>query len=161
MSRVRGWLMASLRAMRHPHEVLDVLRAGAAMRHALRELRDAPTGSLADFEASANASVVKERLPRDLAHEARRWARAVQRAQRVGPWRGACLARSLALHRLLEANGIVGSRVCVGVQGAVTGFAAHAWVEVAGTVFGDRPGVAQLWAPLATGQSQTIIGAAR
>jgi hypothetical protein len=45
--------------------------------------------------------------------------------------------RSIALQRLLIADGIPGAVIRVGVRQSETGMDAHAWVELAGEVVGD------------------------
>lgn len=67
-----------------------------------------------------------------------RLALAVKRAAEHGVFRPACLVRSVALQRLLESNGIEGSRIRIGVRMQGGRFAAHAWVERDGVVLGDE-----------------------
>ena len=145
-------MFASLRrASRWPRNAADVLRAGTALRRAMSEVRDAPTGALLTFDASTAVGRPREATSypnRSEAHHAHRWARAVRRAQLFGWWRCACLARSIALHRLLEARGVPGSHVCVGVKYAAA-FEAHAWVELGDWVVGDRADVVDQWVHLA------------
>jgi hypothetical protein len=69
--------------------------------------------------------------------EARQVARWLNRAADYGVFRPLCLVRSVALCRLLEARGIRGGVIRVGVRVAGGGFAAHAWVEYDGQVLGD------------------------
>jgi hypothetical protein len=67
--------------------------------------------------------------------------RALSRAVRFGVLRPRpkCLARAIALAALIRAAGVPGTRVRIGVQRSESGaFAAHAWVELAGRVVGDR-----------------------
>lgn len=68
-----------------------------------------------------------------------RAAVAVRRAAEQGIFRPRCLVRSIALTRMLEARGIRGSQIRIGVQGGSRDFAAHAWVELGGRVLGDAP----------------------
>lgn len=68
---------------------------------------------------------------------ARRLAAAVRRAGRLAPRGPSCLTRSLALKGLLEARGLEGARVRVGVRRDESRFEAHAWVEYAGRILGD------------------------
>lgn len=70
---------------------------------------------------------------------ARAIARAIDRVARLGLTRPLCLARSLALHRMLERRGYSGSAVRVGVNMGAGGLEAHAWVEWDGHVLGDLP----------------------
>ncbi len=69
--------------------------------------------------------------------EALRWSRAIHRAATYGPYRPKCLVRSIALKRMLDTHGVRGARVFVGVRQSGGEFAAHAWVDLAGTVLGD------------------------
>jgi hypothetical protein len=62
-----------------------------------------------------------------------------------------CLRRSLALHRLLARRGVA-SRLVIGVRRTEGGLEAHAWIESAGRVLGDRPDVAALYTPLPPGE---------
>jgi hypothetical protein len=62
---------------------------------------------------------------------------AMDRAARLGLFRPKCLARSIALQRLLEANGIRGSIVRFGVRMRRGGFEGHAWVEWDGAPLGE------------------------
>jgi len=61
----------------------------------------------------------------------------VRRAAAYGVFRPLCLVRSVALNRLLDRNGIRGSRIRVGVRWAAGEFSAHAWVEHGSQVLGD------------------------
>lgn len=68
---------------------------------------------------------------------ARQLAAAVRRAGRLAPVGPSCLTRSLALKELLDARGLEGARVRVGVRREESRFEAHAWVEYAGRVLDD------------------------
>ena len=48
-----------------------------------------------------------------------------------------CLVRAVALCRMLEQRGIMGSRVRIGVRRIDGVFSAHAWVELGQHVLGD------------------------
>lgn len=61
----------------------------------------------------------------------------MDRAAAHGPIRALCLVRARALQAMLEAHGIHGSRVVVGVRLADGEFGAHAWVEYGTAVLGD------------------------
>lgn len=58
-----------------------------------------------------------------------------------------CLARSLALRRMLRAAGIP-AEMKIGVARPGDGFEAHAWVEVEGRVVNDAPDIATRFRPL-------------
>lgn len=75
----------------------------------------------------------------DRIDDARRIALAVNRAAEFGYFRPRCLVRSMALRTLLNAAGIEGAQVRVGVQLVHGRFIAHAWVEYGGQVIGDDP----------------------
>lgn len=68
-------------------------------------------------------------------------ARAVERAARLVPFRSTCLARSVALCRMLERRGI-GHRLELGVRPVGPGEPPefHAWVEHDGVALGDPAG---------------------
>jgi hypothetical protein len=80
--------------------------------------------------------------------DALRIALAVHRAADFGLFRPRCLAKSMALRRMLNAAGIEGAQVRVGVQLTQGRFVAHAWVEYAGQVVGDDPVAVARYAPL-------------
>ena len=110
---------------------VDLARAQWALILAQSMVKRRPVGSLAT-PASNGAAADAVRLP-----EARRLALAVVRAARFGVFRPQCLARSVALSRMLEDRGIHGALVRVGVRRTNGEFLAHAWVEFAGETLGD------------------------
>lgn len=69
---------------------------------------------------------------------ATRLAESVNRVARHGLFRPRCLVRAVALQRMLEARGVHGSTIRVGVRHRDGEFAAHAWVEYGSLVLGDR-----------------------
>lgn len=75
---------------------------------------------------------------------------AIRRAAEHGVFRPRCLVRSMALTRMLDARGIRGSRIEIGVRGTGDEFAAHAWVELGGRVLGDVPQHAESFVQVAT-----------
>ena len=77
-----------------------------------------------------------------------RLGRAVTRAARHGVFRPQCLARSIALSRLLARAGVVDAEVRVGVRRDGGRLAAHAWVEWRGLVVGDTPANVSGYVPL-------------
>ena len=81
-------------------------------------------------------------------NDARELALAIGRAAEYGVFRPACLARSMALCRLLESSGIDGGRVQIGVILREGRFVAHAWVEYAGEILGDDEGIVSKYEPL-------------
>jgi hypothetical protein len=79
---------------------------------------------------------------------AARLARAVSRAARFGLFRPQCLVRAVALNQMLEARGIRGSQIRIGVRWLDGQFQAHAWVEYEGRVLGDREDFVTAYSPL-------------
>lgn len=75
-------------------------------------------------------------------------ARAVDRAAAAGLFRPACLARALALHRLLGRAGVDGGRIRIGVRPEGPRLRAHAWVEVHGAALGEDGRRARGFLPL-------------
>lgn len=75
---------------------------------------------------------------RDVEPMVRRLALAVERAADHGLFRPSCLVRAVALQRLLEAHGFVGSWIRVGIRREGGRFWAHAWVNYAGHVLADQ-----------------------
>lgn len=63
---------------------------------------------------------------------------AVHRAASYGVFRPRCLVRALALVRLLDAAGIQGGRLRIGVRRDGSRLLAHAWVEHGSLVLADR-----------------------
>lgn len=88
-------------------------------------VRNAPPASAGEADASVH-------------RRARRLAIAINRAATYGVFRPQCLVRAVALKTLLDRRGILGSRVHIGVRNRGGEFSAHAWVEYAGEVLGDR-----------------------
>ncbi|MDQ3555760.1 MAG: lasso peptide biosynthesis B2 protein [Gemmatimonadota bacterium] len=68
---------------------------------------------------------------------AKRIALAVGRAAENGIFRPRCLVRAVAIQRMLEARGISGGRICIGVRRRGGRFAAHAWVQRGDLLLGD------------------------
>lgn len=142
-------MLGSLRrlAALPPRDLADLVHAQVLLLHAQFALWTRPTGRLLTDAAAAGAT-----LPPAQAARAGRLAHAVERAARHGVTRPACLARSLALHWLLEAHGIRGSRIHVGVRWRERAFQAHAWVQLGTRVLGDRPAHVRRFAELAGGR---------
>ena len=66
-----------------------------------------------------------------------RVAAAISRATRYGLFRPLCLTRAVALSQMLNAHGIVGHRIRIGVRRDGGSFTAHAWVELGHRILGD------------------------
>lgn len=78
---------------------------------------------------------------------------AIDRVARLGLFRPRCLPRSIAYRRILQSEGIPGSRIRVGVRLAESGFEAHAWVEWGEVVVGEDPAYVARFDPLADAAS--------
>lgn len=121
----------------------DLLRAQIALARAERDMRSMPTGEMVRDESVPVGASSPDRLD-----DARRIARAVNRASEFGLFRPRCLVKSRALRKLLDEQGIQGAQVRVGVQLTHGRFRAHAWVEYAGQVVGDDPGLVAQYVPM-------------
>jgi hypothetical protein len=137
--------MRHLRALRRAltglsvHEWIDVIAAQVALLVAQFRVHTEPTGSLAaDLSVAPPAAEQETDATPPVCREARQLARAIRRAADHGIFRPKCLARSVALHQMLERRGVTGSRIRVGVRMNEGRFEAHAWVELNGCVLGDR-----------------------
>ncbi|HKK08592.1 MAG TPA: lasso peptide biosynthesis B2 protein [Gemmatimonadota bacterium] len=139
---------AALRVFRHlgwrryARAQADLLRAELALRRR-------PPGDLAraapalpDREGEPLPAPADAQTDPDLAL-ARRWARDLWGAARVGPVRSACLARAVALRRRLVASGHPEALVRVGVRKQDGELVAHAWVEMGGRPVDPSPGGAE------------------
>jgi hypothetical protein len=128
------WYLARRLARASRRELVDLLRAEWAIVRMRVRLLVVPQGELVRVgDASREAPVRAIDLAR-----ASELALAVERAAEHGPVSNSCLVRALAIRTLLQSEGIHGALIRVGVRMGATGFAAHAWVELAGTVIGDR-----------------------
>lgn len=135
-------LRALLRA--GPSGWWDLAEAQAWIILAQITLRRRPVGSLvregraALHPTGGRSSPPEQPGPAGLAR-ATSIARAIDRVSRLGMSRPLCLARSIALHRMMERRGLHGSEVRVGVKAGAERLEAHAWVEWGGHVLGDLP----------------------
>jgi len=64
-------------------------------------------------------------------------AAAIDRASRYGVFRPLCLTRAVALSRMLNAHGIGGHTIRIGVRHERGAFTARAWVELGHRILGD------------------------
>jgi len=80
--------------------------------------------------------------------EVERLMRAVNRASTYGLTRPLCLARSVALMRLLEADGFTGGVLRIGVRWEGGAFIAHAWVDYQGMILDLDPSLHRRFSPL-------------
>jgi hypothetical protein len=120
-----------------PSECIELAQAQLELVAAQFLVSTRPTGTLV-APATPDASSPSTHAVPDPRVE--RLALAVSRAADHGVFRPRCLVRALATTRMLERRGIVGSRIRIGVRvrPGGGGFIAHAWVEYAGRVIGDR-----------------------
>lgn len=126
------------------------LRAQAALLAAELELRLRPRGELASVRMDAAPRTgeatpprppgVPDRVTEQKLALGREWARVLADAARIGPVRGSCLARAVALARRLSDGESRGAGVRVGVRMEDSGLVAHAWVDVDGHRLDGMPG---------------------
>lgn len=120
-------------------EVRDAMKAQVALLGAQAWVHLSPRGRvLRSGEAGAPVPAAAPAVSTAPVSRATAIARAVDRAARRGVFRPRCLARSLALQKLLRAEGFHGSRIHVGVRSVRGTFEAHAWVTLDGRVIGDE-----------------------
>jgi hypothetical protein len=136
-------------------EIRDVVEAELALfrAQAMRWVR--PLGHLVDI-ADLPAS---ERVPVPTSSQreaGERFARAISRATRYGVFRPKCLARAVALSQMLDAHGIGGHRIRIGVRRADGTFIAHAWVELGTWILGDTDWSTRSYVPLT--QARVVRG---
>jgi Transglutaminase-like superfamily len=75
-------------------------------------------------------------------------AAAIDRASRYGVFRPLCLTRAVALSQMLNAHGIAGHSIRIGVRHDRGSFTAHAWVELGHRVLGDTTANILAYLPL-------------
>lgn len=127
-------------------------RAQGALIRSQRQLRRQPLGRLLEIADTPTPGKGVPMTHRQLEH-AEGLATAISRMARFGLFRPRCLVRSMALHQLLQADGVTNARVRIGVRTAgVPGLDAHAWVEVDSRVLGDDVYRAPHFVPLAVMQ---------
>jgi hypothetical protein len=135
--------LARLRA----RDLRDFARAQVAVLVAHWLVWRRPTGRLLAHEAG------EQRMPEpqpkaELPDDVVRLLRAVNRASVYGLTRPLCLARAVALMRLLEADGHTGAALRIGVKWENGSFIAHAWVDYRGTVLDLDPSLHRPFVPL-------------
>ena len=126
---------ASARGRRR--DIQAAARAQGALLVAQLHLWFRPVGKLVTCR-TAPAKLPLSEEGRAQAEEA---ALSIDRASRRGFFRPSCLVRALALQRILESRGIMGSVVRIGVRRNVDQLLAHAWVEHCGVILGDSPAI--------------------
>lgn len=128
-------------------EIRDVAQAQLALFRAqgMRWVR--PLGQLVDVADQPSSSLLP--APTLSQREAgERFAKAINRATRYGIFRPKCLTRAVALSRMLDAHGIGGHRIRIGVRRADGTFTAHAWVELGKWILGDSDSSVRSYVPL-------------
>ena len=139
-------LRATLRKARElsPRDWWRVALGQLALVRAWIDVRTRPQGELVQRSGEPLAPVAAEPRLQARAHAV---ALGVRRAGAYGVFTPTCLVRSLAICRRLEAEGVHGGMVRVGVARKRGAFVAHAWVEYAGNVVGEDEGVVDGYTP--------------
>jgi len=120
-----------------PGEWSDLLRAEAALGRAQLLVWTCPHGRLISKCPPSHQAAIPGAGAAGL-ERARALGTAVRRAATYGLVRPSCLVRALALRWMLENEGIRGARLRIGVRSHGGKLLAHAWIEYAGQVLGDR-----------------------
>jgi hypothetical protein len=128
-------------------EMRDVAEAELALfrAQAMRWVR--PLGQLVAVADQPSARLLS--TPSTTQREmGERFAKAINRATRYGIFRPKCLARAVALSQMLDAHGIDGHCIRIGVRRVDGNFTAHAWVELGKWILGDSDWSARSYVPL-------------
>jgi hypothetical protein len=141
-----GVALAALRDRRWS-EILDVAEAQLALLRAQTMRWVRPLGEF--VEVAPDEPLHSHRASLAQRQTCDRLASAVNRATRYGIFRPLCLTRAVALSRLLDAHGIAGHRIRIGVRRDAGSFTAHAWVELGHRILGDTVANTLSYAPLA------------
>ena len=126
----------------------DLLDAALAQAHILRArlaVVFTPRGQLLRMARPAPGAGT---LAPDDTERIRQIALAVERASEYGLFPPTCLVRSIALERLLKRERLDAAVVRIGVRDRDGRIEAHAWIEVDGTVVGDRREHTETFTPL-------------
>ncbi len=126
--------------MRYVGEAQVVLLRAQAMRW----LR--PLGKFVEVSAGESRTTVPP--SNSQAQTSKQIAAAIDRASRYGVFRPLCLTRAVALSRMLNAHGISGHSIRIGVRRERGSFTAHAWVELGQRVLGDTSANTLAYLPL-------------
>jgi hypothetical protein len=129
-----------------PSQWVDLLAAQAALLYAQILLWTRPAGRLL---VRSDGAAVATRAGGAVPDRVRRLALAVERAADYGLFRPSCLVRAVAVHRMLESHGFVGSWIRIGVRREGGRFWAHAWVDYQGHVLADQEWRVKKFAELA------------
>lgn len=113
-------------------QVIDLLRAQAALVSATRAVKKKPLGELVAVTETAAGPVDDEGRLRS-----QRIAWSVVQAAKHGALPATCLVRSVAIQHLLLRENLPPGEIRVGVKWDDGGFFAHAWVEQDERILGD------------------------
>ncbi|HYD53548.1 MAG TPA: lasso peptide biosynthesis B2 protein [Gemmatimonadaceae bacterium] len=141
----RPGLLRRLTRLR-PRDLTDFGRAQVAVLVAHWLVWRRPTGRLLAHTADGSPRLPERSAP--IPPEVERLQRAVNRASVYGLTRPLCLTRAVALVRLLEARGLGGGMLRIGVRWEQGAFVAHAWVEYQGAVLDLDPRLSRPFVPL-------------
>jgi hypothetical protein len=130
-------------------EIRDVAEAELALLHAQAMRWVRPLGQLVEIAEPSPSPRASEPTESEW-KSAERFATAVSRATRYGLFHPKCLARAVALTRLLDSHGISGHRIRIGVRRRAGNFTAHAWVELGKGILGDSFWTTSTYVPLAS-----------
>lgn len=126
--------------------MLDVAEAQVALLRAQMQQWVRPLGEL--VEVTANEPLPVPRASLAQRQKCDRLASAVNRATRYGLFRPLCLTRAVALSHMLDAHGVAGHSIRIGVRREAGAFSAHAWVELDHRILGDTVANTLSYAPL-------------
>jgi len=126
-------------------EIRDVIAAELALVRAQLTVWTRPKGRLL---AATNPPTEKSGGDTVGVATGERLAQAINRASQHGFFSPQCLVRAVALNRMLEAHGIQGSTIRIGVRWLDGEFIAHAWVERDGVILGDTAANTATFVPL-------------
>jgi hypothetical protein len=127
-------------------ELRDVTEAQLALLRAQGMRWTTPLGKFVELNADEHGT--PPRLSASQCETCDRLQTAIQRAARYGFFRPACLTRAVALSRMLDAHGIAGHRIRIGVSREHGSFTAHAWVELGHLILGESLANTLNYAPL-------------
>jgi hypothetical protein len=134
-------------------EWTDLAKAMLAILRAECALRIRSRGRLLAY----NRALEGDPASPDRVRRAQELARAVTRAAEYGITHPKCLARSVALHRLLCSEGIAGSRIRIGVRPEAARLTAHAWVTLRDQVLGDDPAFVTRFTEIADARMAELV----
>lgn len=145
--RVASSRLSALRRIRGLgfRDLLDLALAQAFILRARLAVAFTPRGQL--LRMARPASRAGTMAPDDT-ERVRQISLAVDRASEYGLFAPTCLVRSIALERLLRRERLDAAVVRIGVRDRDGRLEAHAWIEIDGTVVGDRREHTDTFTPL-------------